>query len=160
MVVEPLQCTKTKGRAGVWVRGWVERGKERLMERRGKRGSQNSWRGEKANAIRYAITRHELQPNACVSKRREASNLKWPYFIPSFVSLTRYCEHHAHLYAFLSACTLRGLRASRLNMHSHTMASPPHLPSVGQTGDAALKYRGEGRGGGVSHGLRKKTHHA
>lgn len=73
MVVEPLQCTKTKGREGVWVRGWVEREKERLMESRGKRGNQNSRKGGKATAIiRYRQTwRTITEWCMCVREERE-----------------------------------------------------------------------------------------
>lgn len=50
------------------MRGWVEREKERLMESKGKRGNQNSRKGGKATAIRYASGRHEegSQKDACV----------------------------------------------------------------------------------------------
>lgn len=46
VVVEPLQCTKTKGREGVRVRRWVERERERKIERGEEReGVKNIERG-------------------------------------------------------------------------------------------------------------------
>lgn len=49
----------------------MEREKERLMESRGKRGSQNPRKGGKATAMRYTTSRHEerSQKDACLYER-------------------------------------------------------------------------------------------
>lgn len=72
VVVEPLQCTKTKGREGVRVRGWEEGERDRDGERekdREKRESQiqreRRYQGREQEGQTWRVTGCETQKPTC-----------------------------------------------------------------------------------------------
>lgn len=75
MVVEPLQCTKTKGREGVRVRGWVERQRKKEIEEMEERESKIQ-KGGISTAKRYVSRERSITEKCRHSRVRERDKEK------------------------------------------------------------------------------------